>query len=145
MMSTNEQVSEAPPPSSDQLLPSPIPLRPPAVEESPPPPPPRKTVSPDQTKSSSSSSSSSTPPAVAPIDTDSSSGSDDDLREYANIERTRKNDVLCGRGVTTNRHPGNEKFRALVHQNKVGRSGRSFLFCVALSGLVLARPTFLDG
>lgn len=138
-MSTNEQVPEAPPPSSDQLLPSPIPLRPPAVEESPPPPrPPRKTVSPDQTKSSSSSSSSSsTPPAVAPIDTDSSSGSDDDLREYANIERTRKNDVLCGRGVTTNRHPGNEKFRALVHQNKVGSSRRSFLFC-ALLGLVLA-------
>lgn len=142
MMSTNEQVPEAPPPSSDQLLPSPIPLRPPAVEESPPPPrPPRKTVSPDQTKSSSSSSSSSTPPAVAPIDTDSSSGSDDDLREYANIERTRKNDVLCGRGVTTNRHPGNEKFRALVHQNKVG-SRRSFLFCAALLGLVADQPSW---
>ena len=28
-------------------------------------------------------------------------------------------DVLLGRGVTTNRHPGNEKFRSLVSVNKV--------------------------
>lgn len=27
-------------------------------------------------------------------------------------------DVLCGRGVTTNRHPGNTKFRSLVGCNK---------------------------
>jgi len=34
------------------------------------------------------------------------------------IEKPHNNDVLCGRGVTTNRHPGNEKFRALVGLNK---------------------------
>jgi hypothetical protein len=28
-------------------------------------------------------------------------------------------DVLCGRGVATNRHPGNESFRSLVSVNKV--------------------------
>jgi len=28
------------------------------------------------------------------------------------------NDVLCGRGVTTNRHPGNENFRGFVNRNK---------------------------
>ena len=28
-------------------------------------------------------------------------------------------DVLCGRGVATNRHIGNENFRALVKCNKV--------------------------
>lgn len=35
------------------------------------------------------------------------------------IGQPHNNDVLCGRGVTTNRHPGNEKFRSLVGLNKV--------------------------
>ena len=32
--------------------------------------------------------------------------------------------VLCGRGVTTNRHPGNESFRSLVSLNKVSHRAR---------------------
>jgi hypothetical protein len=36
-----------------------------------------------------------------------------------NIEKPHHHDVLCGRGVTTNRHPGNESFRSLVSLNKV--------------------------
>jgi hypothetical protein len=35
------------------------------------------------------------------------------------IEKPHHHDVLCGRGVTTNRHPGNESFRSLVSLNKV--------------------------
>jgi hypothetical protein len=35
------------------------------------------------------------------------------------IKEPHHNDVLCGRGVTTNRHPGNESFRSLVGLNKV--------------------------
>jgi hypothetical protein len=35
------------------------------------------------------------------------------------IDRPHANDVLCGRGVTTNRHAGNESFRRLVGLNKV--------------------------
>jgi len=34
------------------------------------------------------------------------------------IEHPTNNDVLCGRGVTTNRHVGNENFRSLVNCNK---------------------------
>jgi len=34
------------------------------------------------------------------------------------IDKPHDNDVLCGRGVTTNRHPGNESFRSLVNCNK---------------------------
>lgn len=34
------------------------------------------------------------------------------------IKQPHHNDVLCGRGVTTNRHPGNESFRSLVGVNK---------------------------
>eukprot|EP00542_Grammatophora_oceanica_P019554 CAMPEP_0194040386 /NCGR_PEP_ID=MMETSP0009_2-20130614/12409_1 /TAXON_ID=210454 /ORGANISM="Grammatophora oceanica, Strain CCMP 410" /LENGTH=659 /DNA_ID=CAMNT_0038683523 /DNA_START=47 /DNA_END=2026 /DNA_ORIENTATION=+ len=34
------------------------------------------------------------------------------------IERPTNSDVLCGRGVTTNRHKGNENFRSLVGCNK---------------------------
>lgn len=34
------------------------------------------------------------------------------------IEQPHHHDVLCGRGVTTNRHPGNESFRSLVSLNK---------------------------
>jgi hypothetical protein len=36
-----------------------------------------------------------------------------------NIEKPHHHDVLCGRGVTTNRFPGNESFRAIVSLNKV--------------------------
>jgi hypothetical protein len=35
------------------------------------------------------------------------------------VEKPHHHDVLCGRGVTTNRHPGNESFRSLVSLNKV--------------------------
>jgi hypothetical protein len=35
------------------------------------------------------------------------------------IEDPTSNDVLSGRGVTTNRHVGNENFRSLVNCNKV--------------------------
>lgn len=112
-------------PEAPASMPSPIPLRPPAVQDSPSAPP-GKEIKVEETSEAavqdepSKPSSSSTPPAAAATDTDSSTDDDDDdLQEYANIEHTRKNDVLCGRGVTTNRHPGNEKFRALVHANKV--------------------------
>ena len=36
-----------------------------------------------------------------------------------NIEQPHSNDVLCGRGVTTNKWAGNEQFRSLVSCNKV--------------------------
>jgi hypothetical protein len=35
------------------------------------------------------------------------------------IDNPHHNDVLCGRGVSTNRHSGNESFRSLVGLNKV--------------------------
>ena len=35
------------------------------------------------------------------------------------VENPTNNDVLCGRGVTTNRHTGNVNFRSLVNCNKV--------------------------
>lgn len=37
-----------------------------------------------------------------------------------NIKIPHENDVLFGRGVTTNKWPGNEQFRSLVGLNKVG-------------------------
>ena len=146
-------VPEAPP-SLD--MPSPVPLRPLAVQESPPAPPGKAPVdimetttsappltirAPEEVKSSTSTHGPPTAAAATPDTADSSSGSgsgsDDDAREYANIERTRKNDVLCGRGVTTNRHPGNEKFRALVHANKV----RIMPYLYAVLPLCLFLPT----
>jgi hypothetical protein len=39
--------------------------------------------------------------------------------EMEDISNPHHHDVLCGRGVTTNRHPGNESFRSLVSLNKV--------------------------
>lgn len=42
-----------------------------------------------------------------------------DEQKMDDIEKPHHNDVLCGRGVTTNRHPGNESFRSLVGLNKV--------------------------
>jgi len=41
-----------------------------------------------------------------------------DEQKMVDIEKPHHNDVLCGRGVTTNRHPGNESFRSLVGLNK---------------------------
>eukprot|EP00934_Nitzschia_sp_Nitz4_P008083 Nitzschia sp. Nitz4//scaffold8_size234185//9733//12128//NITZ4_001229-RA/size234185-processed-gene-0.251-mRNA-1//1//CDS//3329559722//8073//frame0 len=41
-----------------------------------------------------------------------------DEQKMVDIEHPHHNDVLCGRGVTTNRHPGNESFRSLVGLNK---------------------------
>ena len=37
----------------------------------------------------------------------------------------RRNDVLCGRGVATNRHEGNVQYRSLVALNKVRADGDS--------------------
>lgn len=51
------------------------------------------------------------------------------------IEKPHNNDVLCGRGVTTNRHVGNENFRSLVNCNKV----RSQYFVTFLSPVLHAR------
>lgn len=42
-----------------------------------------------------------------------------DEQKMYDIEKPHHHDVLCGRGVTTNRHPGNESFRSLVSLNKV--------------------------
>ena len=39
------------------------------------------------------------------------------------IEEPTPHDVLCGRGVTTNKWVGNEQFRSLVGLNKVGVLG----------------------
>ncbi|KAL3921005.1 MAG: hypothetical protein SGILL_002984 [Bacillariaceae sp.] len=41
-----------------------------------------------------------------------------DEQKMEDIEQPHHHDVLCGRGVTTNRHPGNASFRALVGLNK---------------------------
>lgn len=41
------------------------------------------------------------------------------------ISKPEACDVLSGRGVSTNRHPGNIRFRSLVALNKVG--AHSFL------------------
>ena len=51
------------------------------------------------------------------------------------IKEPHSNDVLCGRGVTTNRFPGNCSFRSLVGVNKVRTNERKksifvFRFCV---------------
>jgi hypothetical protein len=43
----------------------------------------------------------------------------EDEQKMYDIKEPHHNDVLCGRGVTTNRHPGNESFRSLVGLNKV--------------------------
>lgn len=119
-------------PEAPASMPSPIPLRPPAVQDSPSAPTGKVEETSEAVVQDEAKSSSSTPPAATGTDTDSTSSDDDDLLEYANIEHTRKNDVLCGRGVTTNRHPGNEKFRALVHANKV--RGYFFLMPMFWSG-----------
>ena len=45
----------------------------------------------------------------------------EDEQKMENIKSPHHNDVLSGRGVKTNRHPGNESFRSLVSLNKVRR------------------------
>lgn len=44
------------------------------------------------------------------------------IMRLTNIEAPTNLDVLCGRGVATNRHVGNESFRALVKCHKVRAS-----------------------
>ena len=44
---------------------------------------------------------------------------DDSKLSLTNIAAPTNLDVLCGRGVATNRHVGNESFRALVKRHKV--------------------------
>lgn len=51
-------------------------------------------------------------------------------QKMIDIEEPHHNDVLCGRGVTTNRHPGNESFRSLVGLNKVRHKNLYFGFLV---------------
>lgn len=56
----------------------------------------------------------------------------DEMMDYqqeqpmVDISHPHHHDVLCGRGVTTNRHPGNESFRSLVGLNKVCLFSRYF-------------------
>jgi hypothetical protein len=50
-------------------------------------------------------------------------------QQLQNIKEPHSNDVLCGRGVTTNRFPGNCCFRALVGVNKV-RIDLKWMRCV---------------
>lgn len=47
-------------------------------------------------------------------------------QKMVDIKNPHHNDVLSGRGVKTNRHPGNESFRSLVGLNKVRKCGN---FC----------------
>lgn len=42
-----------------------------------------------------------------------------DDQKMVDIIQPHHHDVLCGRGVTRNRHPGNQSFRSLVGLNKV--------------------------
>ena len=46
------------------------------------------------------------------------------------IKEPHSNDVLCGRGVTTNRFPGNCSFRALVGVNKVRKKAVVCTWCL---------------
>jgi hypothetical protein len=48
-----------------------------------------------------------------------SSENKQDNQVMYDIDSPHHNDVLCGRGVSTNRHSGNESFRSLVGLNKV--------------------------
>ena len=50
-----------------------------------------------------------------------------DEQKMIDIAEPHHHDVLCGRGVTTNRHPGNESFRSLVGLNKVSQIFESFV------------------
>jgi len=52
--------------------------------------------------------------------------------KMVDIEEPHSNDVLCGRGVTTNKWIGNEQFRSLVGLNKVCR--RCACMCAKCTG-----------
>lgn len=49
-----------------------------------------------------------------------------------NIVEPTGTDVLSGRGVTTNRHPGNVSYRSLVALNKVCVYGNSMCMCLTV-------------
>lgn len=66
-----------------------------------------------------------------------------DEERMADIVQPHHHDVLCGRGVTTNRHPGNESFRSLVGLNKVSRISSIYKFLIP-SPLVGERYQVLD-
>lgn len=66
----------------------------------------------------------------------SSESKEDDQVMY-DIDKPHHNDVLCGRGVSTNRHSGNESFRRLVGLNKVRAPFKHSGF--------LSPPSFLCG
>ena len=53
------------------------------------------------------------------VDKATSPPSSDDVQPMFDIEEPHNNDVLCGRGVTTNKWAGNEQFRSFVGMNKV--------------------------
>ena len=71
-----------------------------------------------------------------------------DEQKMVDIEKPHHNDVLCGRGVTTNRHPGNESFRSLVGLNKVRNlyplnlDAVFLLFCMIKARHLLSREEF---
>jgi len=69
------------------------------------------------TENQSSSSTSEERSCKASKDDDSQSTEDSSV--CAGISSPHGHDVLCGRGVTTNRHKGNENFRELVDEKKV--------------------------
>ena len=64
-----------------------------------------------------------------------------DEQKMVDIQKPHHNDVLCGRGVTTNRHPGNESFRSLVGLNKVSLSIRDDKQHAVLRRTLIVRPS----
>jgi len=64
-----------------------------------------------------------------------------DEQKMVDIQKPHHNDVLCGRGVTTNRHPGNESFRSLVGLNKVSLSTRDDKQYAVLRLTFIVRPS----
>jgi hypothetical protein len=67
-----------------------------------------------------------------------------DSQPLTGIEKPHVNDVLCGRGVTTNRHSGNEAFRRLVLLNKVRFFEESIIFWVTRKKELFCPSLFLD-
>ena len=45
-----------------------------------------------------------------------------------NIMKPTENDVLSGRGAWFNQHPGNEHFRKMIDEQKVGQSRIPLVF-----------------
>lgn len=67
-----------------------------------------------------------------------------DEQPLYDIEQPHSNDVLCGRGVTTNKWAGNEQFRSLVAVNKVRLQRTSILFAAIPDSEVLAENCTLE-